>query len=381
MLVIGAISAQVIGGLFAQMSPFVVAGLMGGRLELSEREAGLVTSIELLTLAITAIVLAPLLPRLPYRRICVAAVALTFLAQVLSILASGWTALVILRSIAGVGEGALYALSLSIVASCANNPEKIFGYFQVVWAVGSVPLFSAGGEITAAYADRGIFTLLAGITLALAPLLLLLPNNRSPEDKSVGSEHQTSSSTIGAMLLAGIFLYIAVAAALYAFSTSMGKRAGLDTVAVGYTLTVATLVGLAGAAAATALNVRWGRALPISAFCFTSAVVAVMLCLWQNSTAFVIAVVLAAILWYFSLPYLFGLAAAIDRSGRWAAAAGSAYLLGYAAGPFLGGAVIASSGYTFLAVVVVALTAASWVLLMVVLNRSMAGRTGVLLKA
>ena len=29
--------------------------------------------------------------------------------------------------------------------------------------------------------------------------------------------------------------------------------------------------------------------------------------------------------------YLFGLAAALDRSGRWAAAVGSAYLLGFAA--------------------------------------------------
>ncbi|MBB4272879.1 MFS transporter [Rhizobium mongolense] len=367
-LVVGAIAAQVIGGLFAQMSPLVVAGLMDG-LALSEREAGIVTSVELLALAITAILIAPVLPRLSYRRVCIGAVTLTLLAQGASIVAGGWTTLIMLRTFAGLGEGALYASSLSIVASRANNPEKVYGYFQLVWALGSVPLFSAGGEITAAFAHQGIFALLGGVTLTLAPVLLLLPNTAAPAIESAMTDRQASSSSFGMMLFIAIFLYMTVAAAQYAFSTSMGERAGLDTAAVGYTLTIATLVGLAGAAAAMALNVRWGRVFPISLFCFAYAVTAAVLCLWQNPTVFVVALVLAAALYYFSLPYLFGLAAAIDRSGRWAAAAGSAYLLGFAAGPFLGGAVIASSGYMFLAASIVALMAASWGLLMVIANR------------
>ncbi len=373
-LVIGAIAAQVIGGSFAQMSPFVVAGLMDG-MGLSERDAGIVTSIELFALALSAILVAPMLPWLSCRQVCLGAAALTLIAQGASIIAAGWTTLVALRALAGVGEGVLYALSLSIVASHATNPEKVFGYFQLVWALGSVPLFSAGGEITAAFAHRGIFALLCGVSLALAPLLFQIPDTPASDGTRYGPNGGITRPLVGATLLTAIVLYISVSAALYAFSTSFGARAGLDTAEVGYILTIATLVGLAGGAAATALNIRWGRALPISVFCLSYALVALALCLWQNSTVFVITLVLSVVLYYFSVPYLFGLAAAIDRSGRWAAAAGSAYLLGFAAGPILGGAVIKSAGYASLAVVSVGLMTITWALSMIVLSRGVAGRS------
>src|SRR5262245_10290681 len=83
-LVVGAISAQVIGGLVPQMSPFMIAGMMDG-LSLSERDAGLVVFVELLTLALTATLTGAALSRVSYRRVGFLAVALTALAQVASI--------------------------------------------------------------------------------------------------------------------------------------------------------------------------------------------------------------------------------------------------------------------------------------------------------
>ncbi|WP_331374847.1 MFS transporter [Sinorhizobium chiapasense] len=371
-LVIGAIAFQVIGGLVAQMSPFVVAGLMDG-LSMSERDAGIVTSVELLALAATAIFLAPLLPRLSYRRAGLVALLLTLIAQAASISTNGWTALVVLRGLAGVGEGALYAMSLSIVASQCRNPEKIFGYFQLVWAIGSVALFSVGGEVTAAFAHRGIFALLAAITLVLAPLVFLVPNVRAVNDNEVATD-AGSPALLGILLFAAIVLYVAVSAGLFAFSGPLGERVGLDTSAVGYILTIATLVGLVGAGAATTLNVRWGRAVPISAFCLGYVLVVLVLCLWRAPLAYMVAVVASAVLYYFSLPYLFGLAAALDRSGRWAAAAGSAYLLGFAVGPMFAGAVIAGAGYASLAAFCVAMTMSAWGLAMSVLSRGFDGK-------
>ncbi|MEZ0220057.1 MAG: MFS transporter, partial [Tardiphaga sp.] len=79
-LVVGATAAQLIGGLVAQMAPFVVSGLMRG-LSLSERNAGLVITIELLALALAAIAIAPVLPRLSARRVAFVGVAVTLLAQ------------------------------------------------------------------------------------------------------------------------------------------------------------------------------------------------------------------------------------------------------------------------------------------------------------
>ena len=364
-LVVGAIAAQVIGGLISQMSPLVIGGLMDG-LSLSERDAGFVVSIEFLALAVTAIAIAPVLPRFSYRRVSLVAVALALLAQGASIFSASWASFALLRGLAGVGEGALYAVSLCVVASHSGNPDKVYGYFQIVWALGSVALFSIGGELTAAFAHRGILALAAGVTLALAPLLLLIPDVRAKGSDGAKVDAAQPSPLLGVMTLAAILLYLTVSAAIYMFSTPLGERAGLDTSAVGYTLTVASLVGLAGAGAATAFNVRWGRAIPISGFCVGFSLVVLALCLAHNRTVYVAAVVASVVIFYFSIPYLFGLAAALDRNGRWAAAAGSAYLLGFAAGPLVGGTVIAAAGYTGLAAVCVAITAAAWGLAMVV---------------
>ncbi|OWJ67263.1 MFS transporter [Inquilinus limosus] len=363
-LVVGAIAAQVIGGLVAQMSPFMIGGVMTG-LALSEREAGFAASVEFLALAVTAIAIAPALPRLPCRRVALAAVALALLAQGMSIFSASLASLALLRGLAGIGEGALWAVSLSVVASRSRNPDKLYGIFQVAWALGSVPLFAAGGQLTDAYAHRGILALIAGVTLALAPLLLLLPDARA-KGSGAAADAARTSPWLGIMTLAATALYVAGSAALYAFSASLGERAGLDTGAVGYALTIASLVGLAGAGAATALNVRWGRVVPISGFCTVFALATLALCLSYDSAVYAVAVVASVVIYYFSIPYLFGLAAALDRSGRWAAAAGSAYLLGFAAGPLAAGSVIAAAGYAGLAAACVAVTAAAWGLAMVV---------------
>lgn len=367
-LVAGAIAAQVIGGLVPQMSPFVIAGFMDG-LSLSERDAGFIAFVEFLALAVTAMAIAPILPRFSYRRVGLVAVALALVAQGASIfsVSLGWLA--VLRVLAGVGEGTLYAVSLSIVASHCRNPDKVYGYFQVVWALGSVALFAIGGQLTAAFAHRGILALIAGVTLALAPLLLLIPDHRAKSGCRAEADMTQASPLLGVMTFAAVVLYLTASAAIYAFSAPLGERAGLDTTTVGYVLTVASLVGLAGAGAATALNVRWGRAIPISGFCVGFALVTLALCLWRNPTVYVVALVASVVIYYFSIPYLFGLAAALDRNGRWAAAAGSAYLLGFAAGPLVGGSVIAAAGYAGLAGVCAAITAAAWGLAMVVIRR------------
>jgi hypothetical protein len=94
-----------------------------------------------------------------------------------------------------------------------------------------------------------------------------------------------------------------------------------------------------------------------------------VLCFWRNPIAYVIALAASVVVYYFSMPYLFGLVAALDRSGRWAAAARSAYLLGFTAGPLFAGIVSAGGGYPGLGVACVAITAAAWGLTMVVIHR------------
>jgi predicted MFS family arabinose efflux permease len=348
-LVVGATAAQLMGGMVAQMAPFVVSALMRG-LSLSERDAGLILTIELLALGLAAIAIAPVLPRISARRVALVGAAVTVIAQSASIFSTSWTSLIALRAIAGVGEGALWAVSLSVVASRSGDPDRLYSFFQVAWALGSILLFAIGGEVTFAFAPQGTLTFIAAVSLALAPLLLFMPDSKL-KNTNVADEVEQASPLLGVMTLAAIGLFLIAGAAVYAFSAPMGERAGLDIREVGYALALASFVGLTGAWAATKLNVRLGRAIPILLSCAGFSVVVLVLCFWRDFMGYLFALVASLMIYYFSTPYFFGLAAALDRTGRWAAAAGSIYLLGFAAGPLVAGTAIAAAGYTGLAVV------------------------------
>jgi hypothetical protein len=101
---------------------------------------------------------------------------------------------------------------------------------------------------------------------------------------------------------------------------------------------------------------------PISGVFLGYILVVAVLCLAHNPTAFVAAVIAYVVIYYFSIPYLFGLAAALDRTGRWAAAAGSAFLLGCAACPLFAGSLIAGTGYVGLAAACIAVLLIAWAL-------------------
>ena len=345
------------------MSPLVVGGVIIG-LELTEQQAGFVAFAEFIVLSITAIAIAPVLPRLSYRSLCFSAAGVAVAAQVLSILLTDLYLIVAVRCVAGVGEGLVYAASLAAVASRSVNPDKLYGYVQVTWAILSTLLFTAGGYLTDMFAHRGIYGMIAGITVFLMVFLKWLPTDVTVSAESVKKDDTTAPQWMGIITLAGIFIYMTASAAIYTFTAPLGERAGLSTSQIGYALTTGSAVGFTGAGLATWLNIRKGRVIPISVFSVAFSIIAIVLCINTHPVVYVVTLVLSVVFFYFSVPYLFGLAAALDQQGRWAAAAGSAYLLGFAVGPAFAGTMIEWYDYTGLGVASVIATILAWILLL-----------------
>ena len=362
------IAAQVIGGTSTQLAPLVIGGVVVG-LNLSAQQAGYVASAEFIVLSITAMLMAPVLPRFSYRTLCYYAACLAVAAHAASALVSELTLMLVLRSIAGIGEGCVYAISLAAVASHSVNPDKVYGYFQVAWAILSVALFSIGGYLTDMYAHRGIFWLLAFVTTILLFFLRNLPSNKTEVSEKKSADNSAASSLMGIVTLTGIFIYLAAGAAVYTFAAQLGVRAGLTTTQVGYVLTLGSAVGLIGAGLATWLNIRKGRFIPITTFSIWYALTNIVLCFNTDATIYIVAIMSSFISFYFAIPYLFGLAAALDKQGRWAAAAGSAYLLGFAVGPVYGGNMIEWYSYSSLGLASATTTMLAWALLVYVAVR------------
>ncbi len=365
--IIAVLAAQIIGSLITQLSPLALGALMTG-LELSEQEAGYVVFAEFLVLSITAIIAAPYIPRYSYRRLCIYAVTLTILAQLASIFFTSLNAVVVARCIAGLGEGLIYAVSLAAVASRSANPDRLYGIFQITWALLNMVLFTVGGHMSSLYAHRGIFGLVAVVSIVLAVFLAKLPDDVIEAGKAEQDDSNIASPLMGMVTLAGIFVYLTVSAAIYTFTGPLGSRAGLSTTQIGYALTAGSIIGLSGAALATWLNIKKGRFIPITTFCPSFAGLAIVICVFSNPIIYIAALMLSVVFFYFSVPYLFGLAAALDKQGRWAAAAGSAYLLGFAVGPAFAGSMIEWFGYPGFGISCAIGSIVAWLLLMIVVR-------------
>ena len=369
LFILAVLAAQVIGGLVTQMSPLIIGGVIVG-FNLSEQQAGLIVFAEFFLLSATAIAVAPFLPRIRIRVACAMAAGVAVLFQLISMFLTDYYLVAIVRCIAGVGVGFVYAASLAAIGAHSKNPDQVYGYVQVTWALLSVVLFSVGGHLTEQYNHQGIYALILFLSFLLMPCLKFMPEKIAVTEDGIEKENSGNVSNLwGCLTLMGIFMYLTASAAIYTFSAPLGERSGLTTSQIGYALTAGSGIGFTGAVAASWLNVKFGRATPITAFSLAFCIIALVLCLNTNPLIFVLALIFSVVFFYFSVPYLFGLAAALDVKGRWAAAAGSAYLLGFAAGPGLAGTSVEWVGYPGLGIVCVASALMAWVLLISVVRQ------------
>ena len=79
-----------------------------------------------------------------------------------------------------------------------------------------------------------------------------------------------------------------------------------------------------------------------------------------SGTTYAVAQVGWGLAFYFTAPYMLGLAASLDRQGRWTVTAGALMMLGAAIGPLMAGSAIEHWGYTGFAWLLMAFTAVAF---------------------
>ncbi|MEU3302389.1 MFS transporter [Streptomyces sp. NPDC006678] len=150
----------------------------------------------------------------------------------------------------------------------------------------------------------------------------------------------------GAVLAVTMLCWSMAQNALWGVSGRIGvTQAGLSEVTVGAVFAVALGAGLTGVVAAGALGTRLGRAMPIGVGTALIAGCIVVSSSARDLTSFATGEILWNAFYPVVLSYLLGLAASLDRHGRWAVLAGSASSLGVACGPLAGSLLSEYTGY------------------------------------
>ena len=329
--------------------PLLIGSLIDG-FGLDQPGAGVLGSLELGGLAASSLLLAPLLDRMSRRALAIRGAMIACAGHALSALAGSFLVFALARLAAGLGEGAAIAAANSAAAS-ARDPDRLFARATVLGG-----LLGAGALVALPYAiepwgHAGGFGAILAISILCVPFLSWLP---AIPDRGAAERGLPARELLGIAALASIFLFSVAQGAIWAFSERIGIAVGFSRQEVGLALGVTTVAGLAGGLVAALLGTRGGRTALLAAGLGANVGSTWMVAIAGSRELYLAGLLAWSLAFFFALPYLLGTAAALDRRGRWTAAAAGVSAVGVAIGPGSAGLIVGDSSYAALGGFVIA---------------------------
>jgi MFS transporter, DHA1 family, inner membrane transport protein len=349
-----------LGILPSNIIPFQI-GVLIDSCGLSELQASFIGTSEIAAVAVTAISVSPFVHRVSHSKCAIAGICLAAAAQVISMLVSTFTLLLICRLLAGVGLGFVYAAATSAGAA-AINPDRVYGVAQGMALALAAPLYALMG-IVGAHGDQFAYFLVCAIMiLAVLPACQWLDSDAARADALSGAQGYPLRS--GMVLGLITVLFNLGLSPIWAFVERVGVNLHLSKDRVGLLLSVAGVAGVAGSLTASWVGSRVARkpvlilAFILAAASGASTMSGLSIPLWGIG-AFVYVYTFS-----FIYPYLLAVGADLDSSGRLNTALVGMGMIANSFGPLIGGVLATERSYARVGVFCVALCVAVLVLLL-----------------
>ena len=322
--------------LFIGVMP-VLLGALADEHRLSAAGIGLTAMTETLAMGLSTAGMG--LIRRPERLRLIAAAASLALAalNVLATLAAGGL-LMVLRGAAGVAEGVLLWITVSMIARTVT-PERWAGVFFTAQTLAQLVLAVALALVIAPrFGANGGLVALAGCSLLGIGPALLCPSRFAP--LPVGAGETGILPPRGWMALGSTLVFVSAAGAVGVYLQPLAHEAGLGADVARTALWVSLAAQVAGGVLATVLA---GRLRYFTVFLITSVAYLVV---WASfgralpAWAFIGANAVAGLFGLFLGPFLVPMTIDADPSRRSAMQSGAAQLLGGAFGPLLASQVV-----------------------------------------
>ena len=349
------------------VQPLMVGALIDG-FRLSAAQAGLVAGAEMAGLAVAGLLIGTVGSSWNRRKAIAAGATLGVLGSLVPAIAHGYGVILTLRFVAGIGAG-LIASSVLAMLGATRDPDRIFGiYFVALYAAASA-FFPLASFVVAHYGAAGGYALL---TAALATAWItgrLVPDSES-KARGAGSAPKAPFPLFAAAISLGLSTAFWVGdGAVWAFIQRLGLSSGASTSEITAVLTVSQLAFIGGAAVASALHTRFGRAAPTLAAIVLTAASAAMVGGTHGLVIYGLGVFSFCFAWVLFLTYLNGTMAAQDPAGRIVALGVTSQTVGMAIGPAVAGSVVNGFGYAAVMPTALVCYAVAIVLLLVLATR------------
>jgi MFS family permease len=301
--------------------------------------AGWIAAAELLALACAAVYVGQSIAVRDKRRLTIVGLAIAIGATIGCLVTDHIVVLIAWRLLFGIGTG-IIAAATNALPALHSAPGRLFAYMQVaLGVVFGLAIFSVGA--VQPFAGRGaVFFVDLLFLLTLAPMAFLLP-------KGVVSDAHPSRARMNLQFpdgavsaLAALSLMWIAQGALWAFASTAGTESGMDPDSLVKWFSIAGFTTPFGAVAAATLGGRRGYGAPFIIGFGAQIFVALAEYCFFSRPLFIAGVLISNMTTTFTTPYVQGVLASLDGTGRASAFSGAAANFGAAIGPALGAVLI-----------------------------------------
>ncbi|HIN13014.1 MAG TPA: MFS transporter [Gammaproteobacteria bacterium] len=317
--------------------PFFVGGLIS-ELGFTQAQANLISSAEIAGMALSSLLGAAWIGRFNWRHVALFALFAVLAGNLLSFYVENFQVLVATRFITGLaGHGTAFALGVAAIGN-TSQPDRNFGF--------TIASQVAMGALTALIVPKTIA--IYGIAGMYAPAAILavvamsfIPRLATSGRAQTSDSNQSKRTGILILPLLGLLVMIIWQMGVGPFFNNLvpyGISIELDPSDIGTALFLSTGLSIIGPLTASALANKINRNVPV---CIALTVQLLIILSFQGDITwigFTVRAILFQTAWNFTGPFLMGMIANLDESGRYSVLIPASQLGGIA----LGHAVIAS---------------------------------------
>lgn len=324
----------------------------------SRAEAGLVMTVEGVSVSIAALVCSQVITKYYLKSLLFFGLTFVVVGNGLTMLATDVTTMIACRVLAGIGIGTVVCAVMATAAR-TPKPEMTFGWVNgcagaFISLLGlSVPYVISRAGIDGAY---GLYTVLALVGLVL---ILVIPNSKAVAHVAAAPLNKGKSVTkwsrnAGWIALLGLGIFFFGQAGIAAFVARIGESIDVSLKTVGTIFFFGGLLTIIGPIAAGVVGSRFGATRPLVFIGAIFCLAVLGITIGGEKMSFYLSVPMIMILPAILLPSFLGGLAVVDPTGRLAGAQPAFATMGGAMGPVAAGIIADVGGFGALGWFVVA---------------------------
>lgn len=341
-----ALIAIIAAGCIGELTLFIGPLFVGSVIEafaVGEGTVGIIFGIEIAVCAVTALVVANNLRRLPSRFTATSAVLLLIVGNLASFYVGSVGPLILFRVIAALGAGTLFALANALAANYPN-PGRTFTILAIAVSLTAVTAFTLIPMFDAALGPRGLFVVSAMFGLVVLLTSAWLPPIAVDLGETDRQSDTNPMSRVNLFILLTVMLLCVGQNGLWSYVERIGVAMNLDIGVISNVLILNTLFAILGPIIASFAYRHFGLPKPIVFALIAQAIAAVLLVYATDLSNYVTTTVLLTVGVAVTMTLLKITMALVDRSGRVIANSTALMTIGCAIGPMASGVLLGLGG-------------------------------------